>query len=404
MILAVRGGNRELRFGEAAARIPSPVNYVNGVNVSYENATGVAAIGAAIRFVSGIIASLPMRVYQGRKGDKRERPETPQARLLEQPELERSDFDWRWDVASSLEVCENAFLLIRESRGQAVELEYIPYYAVTADVNRNTGRKEFKVQTTRGQVTYSDSQILHIRGSTVGGGPFGVSRIHQHRDALGAIIAAQRFEGRYFGNDARPLTAYIFPQGVTRTQAQEWKADIEADYGGENYGKPFVGGGGVQIHTFPLSLEDAQYVEGKQLSVEEAGRIMDVHPILLGAAGQFKDALPDALQHFLQVQLPPRLERVERALKAEATVFGGTDLYPESEVDLLAFTDPFKRAEIQHKRIQTGTELVDEARADNGRGPLPPIPDDPALEPGKIPQITPVGGAVALPVGETTEE
>jgi hypothetical protein len=41
---------------------------------------------------------------------------------------------------------------------------------------------------------------------------------------------------------------------------------------------------------------------------------------------------------------------------------------------------------VQHFRIQNGSELVDEARADNGRPPLP-------NGAGQIPQITPVGGA-----------
>ena len=61
-------------------------------------------------------------------------------------------------------------------------------------------------------------------------------------------------------------------------------------------------------------------------------------------------------------------------------------LYPEFRVDDLMFADPLTRAQVQHYRVQDGTELVDEARADNGRQPLP----DGA---GQVPQITPVGGA-----------
>ena len=402
MILATRSGNRELRFGEAMARIPSPMQIYGsaaGVPVTLDTATGIAAIGRAIRLVSGIGAVMPIRVFQGRRGDRRERPETTQARLLDEPMFGLSDFDWRWDVTSSLEVCENAFLFKRKADGQVVELEFIPHWAMTAEIDRQSGRKKFTVSAADGRKVYSESQVLHIRGQTIGGGPFGVSRIHQHRDALGAMLAAQKFEGKYFSNDARPQTAYVFPQQVPRHVAQEWKQDIEADFGGENYGRPMVIGGGATIQTFPLNLEDAQFVEVKQVSVEEAGRIMDVDPVLLGAQGDRKAAL----EHFLKVQLPPRLQRITRALRADPDLNWGV-LYPEHEVNELMYADALTRAQVQHYRVQDGTELVDEARADNGRGPLPPVPADPAQEPGKVPQLTPVGGAPALPLPAATEE
>lgn len=404
MILAVRGGNRELRFGEAMARIPSPIQYAGsaaGQPVTTDSATGLTVIGRALRLVAGMAASMPIRVYQGRRGEKRELPDAWQARLLEEPMFGHSDFDWRWDIVSSLEASENAYLLKRKLRGRVVELEYIPYYAVQASLNRRTGEKEYVIHLQSGRETFPPEDILHIRGQTVGGGPFGVSRITQHRDPLGSMLAAQRFEGAFFRNNARPDIAIIFPQGVTREQAAQWRVEWEAQYGGaENAGRAVPLGGGATIQPIPISLEDAQFVETRKLGIEDGGRIMDVDPVLLGADGDRKMAL----QTFLHVQLPARLRRIERALRADPDLFGGTDLYPEFEVNELMFADPLTRAQVQHYRIQNGSELVDEARADNGRGPLPPIPADPAAEPGKVPQITPVGGAPTLPVPTTNTE
>jgi hypothetical protein len=64
------------------------------------------------------------------------------------------------------------------------------------------------------------------------------------------------------------------------------------------------------------------------------------------------------------------------------------------------FASPNERATVQHSQIQAGTLLPDEARADNGR---PPLPD--GL--GQIPQVTPVGGApnpAPLPTAEPAPE
>jgi hypothetical protein len=63
------------------------------------------------------------------------------------------------------------------------------------------------------------------------------------------------------------------------------------------------------------------------------------------------------------------------------------------DINDLSFIDPLTRAQVIHEKIQDGTLLVDEARAEEGLTALPPVPDDWQQQPGKIPQVTPVGGA-----------
>jgi hypothetical protein len=55
--------------------------------------------------------------------------------------------------------------------------------------------------------------------------------------------------------------------------------------------------------------------------------------------------------------------------------------------------DPKTKAEIHRIQIQTGERLTDELRAGDGLGPLPAVPEDWTQAPGRVPQITPVGGA-----------
>ena len=104
---------------------------------------------------------------------------------------------------------------------------------------------------------------------------------------------------------------------------------------------------------------------------------------------------------FINFALLPRLRRIERAFAADADLYPeDSALYPEFHLDEFLRADAGTRAEIQHKQLQTGVLLVDEARADMG---LPPLPDGM----GQIPQITPVGGAPnaapAVPDPETEE-
>jgi hypothetical protein len=238
-------------------------------------------------------------------------------------------------------------------------------------------------------VTLTSADVLHVRGNTPYGGIAGVSRITQHRDPLGAQLAAQRFEGAYFRNGARPDVAIMFPQGITQEQGNLWTDNWNAKLQGpDNAGKAIPMGGGATIEAIPMNMRDAQFIESKRYGVEEVARIMDVHPLLLEdttniAAG----LLAEALDYFVAVQFTPRLRRVEQALRSDPDLFRpDSGLYPLFKASDLSFASAATRATVQHQKIQDGSLLPDEVRAEDGR---PPLPD--GL--GMIPQVTPVGGA-----------
>lgn len=391
MILKTRyAGNRQVRSGAWPDRTAPPARIAwtpSGEPVNEETASGLPAVGRAFRLIAGLVGGLPLGVYEGRKGDKRERPDSPSAALLRNPVIGMSAFDWRYDVAMSLEATENAFLLKRRARGRVVELMPVPAALVSARVDRD-GSKRFAVLTPQqGMVELGAADLLHIRGQTVAGGPFGVSRIWQHRDPLGAMQAAQRFEGSYFRNHARPDVVFSLPETVTVERAREWKEMMAAQYGSpDNAGKPMIIGGGAKLDTIELSLRDAQFIEAKKLNVEEVGRILDVEPVLLGGAALEQQDV-NVTERFLAFQLWPRLNRIAEGLRADLDLFPtGDSLYPAFDVDELMFASVLTKATVQHRQIQSGVLLPDEARADNGR---PPLPD--GL--GQIPQVTPVGGA-----------
>jgi HK97 family phage portal protein len=359
-----------------------------GVPVTNTNAAGLPAVGRALRLIGGLVGTAMIGVYEGRGGDKRERPDSPQALLLDDPMVGMSAEQWRYDIAVSLEVTENAYLRkIKTVRGKVVAIQVLQPQYVNASIDQN-GDKQFEVSTSKGWKRVDAADIIHIRGHTIDGGPFGVSRIMQHRDPLGAQLAAQRFEGAYFRNSARPDVAVMFPQGITQEQGNLWTDNWNSKFAGpDNAGKAVPMGGGATIQPIEVNMRDAQFIESRQLGIGDVARMMDVEEVLLGSSASEQND-DQAMDRFLAFQLPPRLSRISSAFKADADLFSaGSALYPEfKHVDPMVFASPTTRAEVQHKQIQSGTLLPDEARADNGR---PPLPDGV----GQIPQVTPVGGA-----------
>lgn len=359
----------------------------SGEAVTTDRAVGIPWLGRAIRLVAGLGASLELGVFEGEDADKRPSESFP-ADLFDRPVEGMSAFDWRYDVFAALEGSENAVLIKVKSKGKVVELQPVPMDLVQIRLDRKTREKVFDIVGAGGQIrTLTTSDALHVRGHSPYGGPVGVSRIWQHRDPAGAMLAAQRFEGAFFRNNARPDIAVIFPQGVTKEQANQWRDEWATEYGGgDNAGRPLPIGGGATIQPIPMSMADAQFLETKKYGVEEGSRIIDVDAEMLGAVVP-RPNKAESLDFFLRVQMTPRLRRIELAFRADTDLFpAASPLYPQFEIHDLMFLDAVRRAQVQHEQIQDGTLLPDEARAENGR---PPLPD--GL--GMIPQVTPVGGA-----------
>lgn len=388
MILATRFGDRELRTtGEWGSEsiIPSPDGY--GA-IPLGAATGLPAVGAAIRLYAGTVASLTLDVFKGKEADKRKQTGAWQFGLFEYPNDEVSRFSFFWDLESGLESCGNAFIFkSRMPRARKIgALSILRPENMTVRRDRNTNELIYEWWNGRETTRIPSENIIHVRGDTMGGGDIGYSPIQVHRMALMSQLQREQFENRHFANDARPGVALMFPQGVSKEQADEFGNLWDSRHAGAgNRGRTGVLGGGATIQTFPLSLEDQQWVESQKFSVEDVARMYGI-PASMLEEGETDSPEQESLR-WLKFGLGPRLMRIQKALKADPDLFGpNTQLYPEFYLDDFLRSDAVSMAQVAHEKVQSGIWLVDEARAKEG---MPPLKDGA----GQIPQITPVGGA-----------
>jgi HK97 family phage portal protein len=399
-------------FNAAAALVPSPGGFLQGLSsgtpVTYSTAVGLPAVAACIRLVSETLASLPLMVYRGELASKRRASDAWQYGLLhDTPSSEATSFDFILDVASSIESCGNAFIFKVKSTGRVVELHVIDPDTVRMTRDPDTGDKLFELFTGGKVNEYGTDTVMHIRGPVLKGGQIaGFSPISLFMTSLGVALAQEEFVGRYFRNDARPGVVLTFPGTVTREQAREWSEVWNSDHAGVgNAHRTAVLGAGGDVKTIPVTLGDAQFVESQNFSLAQIARMFRVPLALLDAQATHPSNTEQESLNFLNFSLLPRIRRIERAFRADPDLFGGGDLYPEFFVDEFLRTDAKTRAEVLHSQVQDGVTLVDEARAEMGRPPLPPMPADPSQTPGMVPQITPVGGApnpIQLPAPSDT--
>lgn len=391
MIVRSVRGNREFRSGEfGSSAIPPPgggYTAFSGTSVTNERAFGLPAVVAAIRLICEVTAAMDICVMRGTGADTEMAEDSWQDKLIDHPNLEQSQFDWLSDVGAGVEGYGNAFVEKIKFRGEVVEL--IPRDPDYVRVRRDGNRKVFDVSVDgRTRQGLTPSQILHFRGFTYSGYFSGFSPIAMYRQSLGTALALQEFQGRYFDNNAEPGGAIIMPGSITKTRAMEILDLWKASHGGvSNAGKPGILSGGATWQTIGISLIDAQFVEAQRFSVEQIANLYRVPPDLIGASVE-KGVAATAEQvglRFLVFYLLPRLRRIESTLGCDIDLFENTGLYPKFMTDDLLRADALTHATVQHMRIQDGTLLPDEARAEMG---MPPLPDGV----GQIPQITPVGG------------
>lgn len=378
----------------------------SGTLVTADTAIGLPAVLACIRLIAGMVAQLPLNVWKGQNADRKLADNTWQYELLHERPFadEMSPFDWVSDMASSIEAAGNFFAqkirgIVR--RNQILALRPLHPQHVYAERDKDTNEKLFRVWNGRQWARHSRSEILHVRGLTVGTSIMGLSPIAVHRQKLGSAIALDEYEGRFFSNDATPPGAIVVPGRVTETQAQEIeRAWMSKHAGVENQHRPAILHSGADWKTIGVSHEDAQFVETQRMSVETIARMFGVPPALLGIGGETERSQEQEALRFLVFNLQQRLSRIESSLNSDVDLFPERDPYPEFDTRNLIRTDAATLAEVMHKQLQVGLKLIDEGRAELG---LPPLPDGA----GKIPQIVPVGGSpagVPLPSGDDEED
>lgn len=371
------------------AEVSSAIGY-SSIPVTRDSAFGLPAVGRAISLVAETIASLPLYVYQGRGAAKRLRDDTWQYRLLEElPSAgDFSTFDFFSDVAACIEASGNAFIQKVKAANEVIALIVIDPPRV--EVTRKNGEKRFTVTDEQGRrQDYTASTILHIRGFTVNGADIGLSPITVHRQRLGSMAAAEQYVGRFYGQGVGKRIAIQVPGSPSEDQVKRMVDTVVASKTGvANSHLPMVVTNGATIADAGMTLEDAEYVDSEKLNLVQAAHIFKIPPKFLTGEGDLNEWDFIALH---QVGIAPRLRRIVKAFHGDPDLFPDRALYPEFDVRELARTDAKTKAEVEHMQIQDGTLLKDEARADRGQPPLPPIPEDPTQNPGMVPLLTPTG-------------
>lgn len=252
----------------------------SGQSVDADSALSLSAIFAGVNFLSEIISSLPLRVIR-QEGDRKEPARTHRAYAV---------LGWK----------PNPWMTGKTAR-KVMEWNRLLGGKACAEIQWDMGGNVvayWPLEYWRVQEKYDDDGLYYWIDCerrvevedmiyvplTSCDGVEGVGFLDYAIESLGLSLSAQECAALFFGNGSRASGILKHPGNPSKEQRAEFRKTWEETHGGRNQHKVAVmyGGWEYQPDTGNVPPDNAQLLESRKFSVEEAARWLNLPPNFLG--------------------------------------------------------------------------------------------------------------------------
>jgi len=292
-----------------------------GLTITPENAMNSTTVFQAIRFLSFMVASLPLITYQKSGEDRQRATKHPLYYLLhDQPNDEMTSFDLISLLASHVFGRGNGLAeIVFNSSGQIESLW--PLRVDRVGLVRNTNH-DLRYVVTLPEKFGSEPRVLrpeqvwHLRGLTKEG-LWGLSVLSMHRNAVALAQATEQYGSAYFGNGAEPGVVLKHPgtldDDVHDRITESWE---QAHQGLNQAHRAAILEEGMSIEKIGFNPQDSQFLDTRKFQVIEIARMFGIPPHLLF---ELSNATFTNIEHqsleFLIYHLRPWLVNFEQQIK-----------------------------------------------------------------------------------------
>lgn len=323
-------------------------------------AESLSTVYACVSAISETIASLPLVLYRRTPDDGREKAkEHPLYSVLhDQPNDAQTALEFRELMTAMVLLRGNAHAeIIRGGDGQVRALHPIPSDRITT-LQLDNGRLGYEVTDHNGQRRrLLQEEVLHLRHRT-DNGLVGVSPITASRETVHLALAEREHGSSTFVNGAWLSGILKFPGRLQDEQRSRIRRSWSTQHsGGANAGKTAVLEEGVDYQPISMSMEDAQWLEARQFSVEEIARLFRVPPTIIGDLrhGNYSNSV-EMNRVFVVHTLRRHMAMWEQAIARSLLTEAGRRLYfAEHNVEGLLRGDSNNRADFYGSRSSSGT-------------------------------------------------
>lgn len=339
-----------------------------GVSVTPKTALKVPAIWAAVNFIAGTIAGLPLHTYR-RTEDGQERVKGGLATILHDavtPEM--SSFEWR-KYSMERALTSGRWLSFIERNAMGRVLNIWPLVPSKMVVSIKGGRKYYEYDEGNRKVVYEAMDIIDIPFMLAEDMATALSPITENADAIGLAIAATNYGSKFFNNGGVPAFALVgnFQTAKGMNRASE---DLEAAVkkaNQENRTAITIPKDHI-LQSIGSDPDKTQLTELKRFCIEEIARIYSIPPTFLQdlTNGTFSNTEQQDL-HFVKHTVKRWVEQIEQEMNLKLFGRSNTSQYVEFNLDGLLRGDFTTRMEGYAKGIQNAVITPNEARKSENR-------------------------------------
>ena len=335
----------------------------SGVTVNVDTAMGVPAIWAAVNFIAGTLAGLPLHVYRKTDAGRERDTEGFGATINTAVNDEMSSFEWRKYMFEQVLTGGRSITYIeRDGSGNVRNLHPVDPNGVL--VERKVTSQGFPAKTYRyNQRIFKAKDIIDLTFMVKANQLDPRGPIATNKDAIGMAIAASQYGAKAFQSGGIPPAVLQgpFQSGAAASRASEDVAAATAKLAKE--GRPIMALPlGHELKSVGFSPEQMQLIELQRFSIEQIARIYSLPPIFLQdlTRSTFTNSEQQDL-HFVKHTLKRWIEQAEQEMNLK--LFGrGSDQYVEFNVDGLLRGDFKTRMEAHATSIQNGIRTPNEVR------------------------------------------
>lgn len=342
-----------------------------GESVTYESALGVPAVFAAVNFIAGTMAGLPLHVYRKTEQGREKVTEPLAAILHDAVNDEMSSFEWRKWLFEQALTGGRGFTFIERNRAGRVK-DLWPMEAANTVVKRVNGRKVYEYTEGGEKVTYAASDVIDVpfmhRADALGHR----SPIMTNKELIGLAQAVTKHGGKFFRDGGVPPFAVTgkFQSGAAMARASD---DLQAAVrkASKENRLALALPDGLEIKPIGADPEKMQMVELQRFCVEQIACIYSLPPVFLQdlTHGTFSNTEQQDL-HFVKHTIKRWVEQFEQELNLKLFGRNNSGRYVEMNVDGLLRGDFKTRMDGYSQGVQNGILTPNEARRAENRADM----------------------------------
>lgn len=343
-------------------------------SASMEEALGVPAVWAAINFLSGTIAGLPLHVYDKGANSKKKVRATAANPIVgvlhDQVNDGMSSFDFRFQMMTAI-LTEGRFVayIERNGLGRVINLYPMPM----ATVKRlASGRKEysFKPDQAAAQV-FDQADVIDVPFMLRSDMLSHMSPLRQCSVAIGKAVNANEYGSKLFKNGGLPAFTLQGPFGSEKSAVRGSENIAEATKEAARKGANVLAIPlGHRLDPLGVDPDKMQLVPTQEFAVIEIARIYNLPPTFLQdlSRATFSNSEQQDL-HLVKHTMKRWVEQLEAEMNLKFFPRGSNRIV-EFNMDGLLRGDYMTRMTGNSTAIQTGQLTPNEAREMDNRAPL----------------------------------